>query len=344
MAGFDPNAAAAPGSGVFGLPHSPDEARVVLVPVPFDATTSYGKGASKGPTAILQASRQVDLFDIELGRPYEGGIAMLQEPTALHDWNREAGELADKVIALGGAVGDDPQLHGAVAHVNRLSRQVDDHVHRVVSEQLGKGKIVGVVGGDHSVPFGAMKACLERHPRLGVLHFDAHADLREAYEGFERSHASIMYNVTNELPLGKLVQVGIRDLCQEEHARIEASKGRIVTHYDVELRRAVREGERWSSICARIVSDLPPLVYVSFDIDGLDPGLCPHTGTPVPGGLSFHEANALLEAVAKSGRTIVGFDLNEVAPGPDGDEWDANVGARVLYKLIGWTLISQQHR
>jgi agmatinase len=97
-------------------------------------------------------------------------------------------------------------------------------------------------------------------------------------------------------------------------------------------------GETWATQCARIVADLPRAVYLSFDIDGLDPTLCPNTGTPVPGGLTFHQATYLIAEVVRSGRRIVGFDLNEVAPGPDGDEWDANVGMRVLYKMIGWAV------
>jgi len=339
---FDPNAAAPPGSGVFGLPFTVDDARVVLVPVPFDATTSYGKGTSNGPAAILEASKQVDLFDLETGRPYQAGITMLDEPANVRAWNDEAGKLADEIIARGGDVSGHPELEKALAKVNAISREVDEHVYQETRRLLERGKIVGVVGGDHSTPFGAMRAHLEKYPALGILHFDAHADLREAYEGFDRSHASIMFNVTKHLAPAKLVQVGIRDFCEEEHQRIASSNGRIVTHFDATMKRALRDGERFSSIAKGIVDSLPEHVYVSFDIDGLDPALCPHTGTPVPGGLALHEAIAIVETVARSGRTIVGFDLNEVAPGPEGDEWDANVGARVLYKLIGWTLVSQR--
>jgi agmatinase len=335
---FDPNAAATPGSGVFGLPHTLQDARVVLLPVPFDATTSYGKGAANGPSAILAASRQVDLFDLETGTPYQAGIVMLPESPQVLVWNAEAGKLADEIIACGGAVSGDPYLERALATVNDISRQLDEHVYDETRRLLEQDKIVVVIGGDHSTPFGAMRAYMEKFPALGILHFDAHADLREAYEGFERSHASIMFNVRKHLAPAKLVSVGIRDLCEEEHARIEASEGGIVPHYDYTLKRALREGEKWSAIANRIVDPLPEHVYLSFDIDGLDPALCPHTGTPVPGGLAMDEAMAIVEAVARSGRSIVGFDLNEVAPGPKGDEWDANVGARVLYKLIGWTL------
>ncbi|HYC76539.1 MAG TPA: arginase family protein, partial [Planctomycetota bacterium] len=123
---------------------------------------------------------------------------------------------------------------------------------------------------------------------------------------------------------------------------VKGSKGRIRTWFDADLAAARFRGETWAQQVARITEDLPQEVYVSFDVDGLDAVYCPHTGTPVPGGLSFHEASFLLGEVVRSGRRIVGFDLNETAPGPDGDPWDAIVGARMLYKLIGWTLRSEQ--
>lgn len=340
MKDFDPNAAAQPDSGIFCLPHTPAEAKVVLVPVPWDVTTSYRAGTSNGPQAILAASRQIDLFDVELGRPWMAGIAMVDESAEVRRWNTEGRALAEPVIANGGA-GDDPELARRVGHVNAMGDRLNAYVREQVASWLAAGKLVGVVGGDHSVPFGAIEAVADRHPGLGVLHVDAHADLREAYEGFTWSHASIMHNVVAKLPdVARLVQVGIRDLCEAEYDAIRKSNRRVVTHFDAELATRRLAGESWAGQCERIVDALPAEVYVSFDIDGLDPAMCPHTGTPVPGGLSFAEANYLIGAVARSGRRIVGFDLNEVAPGPSGDEWDANVGMRVLYKLIGWALRS----
>jgi agmatinase len=208
---------------------------------------------------------------------------------------------------------------------------------------LAKGKIVGVVGGDHSVPFGCIQACAEKWPGLGVLHLDAHADLREAYEGFTWSHASIMFNVMTRIPqVKKLVQVGIRDFGEAEYNFIVASNGRVKTFYDAALKAGQFAGMPWRDEVDNIVRELPQNVYLSFDIDGLDPTLCPHTGTPVPGGLSFAQACALVEGVVRAGKRIVGFDLNEVAPSADGGDWDGNVGARLLYKMIGWTLRSAE--
>jgi agmatinase len=332
---FDPNAAAAPDAGIFGLTHTPQEAAVVLLPVPFEATCSYGGGTAQGPKAIFEASKQVDLFDLETGKPYEAGIAMLEEPEAVRRWNDEARALAEPIIEAGG--GGDP------APVNALCEKMNDWVYSHARAWLDRGKLVGVVGGDHSTPFGNIRACAEVHGDIGVLHLDAHADLRNAYEGFTWSHASIMFNVLERVPqVKRLVQVGIRDFSQSEHQLIASSaRGRVVTFYDGELSRARDAGETWRAQVERIVSRLPPIVYLSWDIDGLDPTLCPHTGTPVPGGLSFNQAVTLLDGLVRAGKRIVGLDLNEVAPGPDGDEWDGNVGARLLYKMIGYALKSR---
>jgi agmatinase len=200
---------------------------------------------------------------------------------------------------------------------------------------------VGVIGGDHSVPLGAIKSIHEKYAgEFGVLHIDAHADLRIAYEGFTWSHASIMYNLmTSQHPPNKLVQVGIRDFCEEEVDFIRERKD-IDTYFDLHLKKRMMEGESWKNLCIEIVSHLPDKVYVSFDIDGLDPTLCPNTGTPVPGGLSFAEALGLLRTICESQRKIVGFDLNEVSGGPTREEWNGNVGARLLYKLCGWTAVT----
>jgi agmatinase len=339
---FDPGAAAADDAGIFGLPSTPEDARVVLVPVPWDATTSYRAGTSQGPAAIFEASMQVDLFDRENGRPYEAGIAMLPISDEIIGWNTRAREQAEPIIEAGGRLDGDEALTAALAEVNAASARVNAWVRAQVAEYLDKGKIVGVVGGDHSVPFGAIEELAHRHPGLGILHVDAHADLRDAYEGFSFSHASIMHNVMTRLPsVGKLVQVGIRDFSEAEADMVTSSGGRISSYYDQDIQRARLDGEPFRAVADRIVAELPSHVYVSFDIDGLDPAMCPNTGTPVPGGLSFHEATYLLSRLVAAGKTIVGFDLNEVAPGPDG-EWDANVGARLLYKMIGYTLRAQK--
>lgn len=335
---FDPNAAALPDSGVFGLPHTPDEAKVVLIPVPYEATTSYRGGTSNGPAAILEGSKQVDLFDLDTGKPYEVGISMLDEPAQVRAWNDEAKALAKPIIESGGVDADE----AALAKINAFSEKMNGWVYETTKAWLAKGKIAAVVGGDHSTPFGAIKAYAEKYPDLGVLHLDAHADLRDAYEGFEWSHASIMFNVLKHVPnVKKLVQVGIRDFGEGEFEIIQNSNGRVHTFFDAKLAHARLDGVPWRELVDSMVQHLPKHVYLSWDIDGLDPVLCPNTGTPVPGGLSFQQAVALLEGLARAGKIIVGFDLNEVSPGEENSEWDGNVGARLLYKMIGWTLRTQ---
>lgn len=324
LSSFDPNAKAEPGSGIYGLPTQPEEARVLLYPVPFDATTSYHRGTAKGPAAILGASTQVDLYDHDTGKPYLAGICMLEEDPEFALWNAEAGDpLAPRELA------------------NQIGEDLYERVLARSEEALHRGQIFGVIGGDHSVPLGSIVAHARKYPGMGILHIDAHADLRHQYEGFVHSHASIMNNVLSRADqVARLVQVGIRDFCEEEWAQIKESKGRIVLHHDSDLAQRQFSGESWIHTCQRITDDLPQEVYISFDIDGLDPTLCPHTGTPVPGGLSFQQVVCLLSVLTRSGRRIVGFDLCEVAPGA-ADDWDANVGARMLYKLIGFTLRSQ---
>lgn len=343
MPDFDPNAPADGEGGIFGLPHEEKDAALVLVPVPWEATTSYGGGTSNGPKAILAASGQIDLFDGAVHKPYEPGIYMRPESKDVRAWNKAAKAAAQKVIKAGGRVEGRKDLVKALKTVNTLSAQLNGWVYEQTLALLRRGKIVGIVGGDHSVPLGAFSAAAEVHGPFGLLHFDAHSDTRDAYEGFVYSHASIMRNALDGVPpISRLVQVGIRDFCEEEQAYVEAQGNRAKMFTDRRLHEARFAGKTWDALCAEIVAELPEKVWVTFDIDGLDPKLCPHTGTPVPGGLELAEAEHLIAAVARSGRTILGFDLVEVSPAPGGkNEWDANVGMRLLYKLAAWTFVSR---
>ena len=335
---FDPSGPATFG-GIFGLPYTAEQSKLVLVPVPWEPTTSYRKGTAGGPRNILEASRQVDLYDREHGRVYEAGVALLGEDPLVVRMNAEACELAQPIIDEGGA-GSDRALLAKLDRVNQLSSDLNDRVDAIASDWISRGKLVGLVGGDHSTPFGLVRSLARKYPDLGILHVDAHADLRNAYEGFSDSHASIMFNIHERLPVSRIVQVGIRDFSEEE-AMLSESSSRIRTFYDQDLADRAHAGVAFGAVVAEIVETLPREVYVSFDIDGLDPSLCPGTGTPVPGGLSFREACALLSGVVKSGRRIVGFDLNEVS---GEGEWDGIVGARILYKLIGASLASASVR
>jgi len=335
MTAFDPEAAAKPGSGIFGLDCSAESSRVVILPVPFAATVSYGCGAERGPDAVRAASHQVDLFDFHFGRSYEAGIHLAEPDPAVVEAQARARKAAAVVLELGGVAAGDDRCRGV--------DEAGDLVNRLLGERvaplLEAGKIVGVLGGDHSVPFGAIQAAAAQAP-LGILQLDAHADLRVAYEGFRWSHASIMHNVLTACAgVERLVQVGVRDYSEGELRAVQSSHGRVITHFDADWQRRRFAGEVYDQLVDEALRALPERVWVSVDIDGLDPSLCPNTGTPVPGGLQFAEVAHLLHRLAESGRRVVGFDLVEVAPGAD--EWDANVGARVLYKLCGAALRSR---
>jgi len=342
---IDADAAAAPGSGLFGLDTPLEAAGVVIVPVPFEATASYGGGTSRAPAAILKASHQVDLLDREHGRPYEAGIAMLPVSRRIQRLSDEAKAVAAPVIKRGSPDPSNARHSRAVAKVDAAGDMVNDWLRAQAKRHLDVGRLVGVLGGDHSVPFGLIAELADRHPGLGILHVDAHADLRQAYEGFTWSHASIMANVLERLRgVSKIVQLGIRDFGECELARIEEPGSRLRTWFDADVKRELATGGSWDRVARAAIKQLPKKVHVSVDIDGLDPGLCPHTGTPVPGGLAWAELCHLLVLLAESGKTVVGFDLVEVSPGPRGNEWDANVGARTLYKLIGCALRSRTPR
>ena len=342
---FDPDAPAAADSGIFGLSSSPDEAAVHLLPVPIDATASFRKGTARGPAAIEAASRQVDLFDPVTGRPFAAGIWMAPEDPRVRAWNEEATAAAQGVIDCGGAIGDDPVLAAGLLRVNAIGDEVNEFVRGHAETALAAGKLFGVVGGDHSVPFGSMAAHAARFPSLGVLHIDAHADLRPAFEGFTWSHASILHNALERIEgFGPVLQVGIRDLGEGETKTIRDAGRRITTLYDHAWAEARLSGYNLKSVVRRALRALPRDVYVTVDVDGLDPSLCPNTGTPVPGGLTWSEMMLWLGELVATGRRIVGFDLVEVAPGgdrPPGEGIDEIVGARLLYRLIGFALRSR---
>lgn len=338
---FDPNNLAAEDSNIFGLPFNAAEADTVLIPVPWEVTVSYGAGTAKGPQVIMDASKQVDLFHLAIKDAWKKGVYMDEIPEDIYKTSKKYRKKAEKIIdALAEGLLSD-ELQELQDEINIQSKTLNAYVKAKAENYLKQDKNVGLVGGDHSTPLGFIQAVAEKHKNISVLQIDAHADLRNAYEGFTYSHASIMYNVLNEIPqVKKLVQVGIRDFCEEEYNLIQSQPKRIKTYFYEHLAYERFEGTTWAEQVKSIVSQLGKDVYISFDIDGLDPKYCPNTGTPVPGGLEFHEAVYLIRSVVESGRRIVGFDLNEV--GPSDDEWDANVGARLLFELCHWSATSKK--
>ncbi len=333
---FDPNGPSVEGANIFGLPFTPEESEIVLIPVPWESTVSYGGGTAKGPRHILEASAQVDLYHPEFPELWKVGIAMEAIPEGLFKTSKSLRKKAEKIIqglSQGEKVKENAALSDLLAEVNKGSLNMIEDVYRRSGKWLDQGKLVGLVGGDHSTPLGYFKSLAEKFPDFGILQIDAHMDLRKAYEGFTYSHASIMYNAMGIKNISRLVQIGIRDFCQEELEFVNRNSNRIKVFTYADLQKKKFEGAQWKSLCEQIIAALPAQVYISFDIDGLDPKLCPNTGTPVPGGFEFNEITYLLSALAKSKKKIIGFDLNEVSPG--GDDWDGNVGARMLFHLCG---------
>ncbi len=392
MEKFDVNGVGVPNGNYFGMPYEADECPVVLVSVPWDATVSYSGGTAKGPKAIIDASIQVDLFDegiknsenlkIGTGKTFIAGAAENSSPAgnkiaknkgeelkffAAEDYieliSKDARAKAVKVIDALAKGEEQNKMQKTIDEVNASSEEINEIVEGICRDYNKENKIVGVVGGEHSVTFGAVKAAAEMVAEqarkagkdavaeFGILQFDAHADLRKAYEGFEYSHASIMYNILHKIGGVKtLCQVGIRDFCKDEYDLMNENKT-LEVFTDAGIRSALYGGRMtWDEICDGIIEVLPDNVYVSFDIDGLEPSCCPNTGTPVPGGLTYSEAVYLLRKLSGRKR-IIGFDLCEVAPacakgklacGGEKNEWDANVGARLLHKLCLFAVRSLQ--
>lgn len=332
---FDPNSVGLLSNNVFGLPFSEEEAKLVLLPVPWEVTVSYNNGTARGPEQIFRASLQVDLYDADTKDGWKQGFFMREPDKHLllrSDYLRKEAELYIKFLTEGGDISENEFLKKTLVDVNNGTRAMNEWVYNQTKALLAKGKQVALVGGDHSTPLGFFKAIGESKGDFGILQIDAHCDLRDSYEGFQYSHASIMFNALKEVPqLQKLVQVGIRDYCEEEVDYINNSNGRVSTFFDKDIKERQFEGETWKSICDSIIDKLPQQVYISFDIDGLDPKLCPHTGTPVSGGFETEQVLYLFKKVIASGRKLIGFDLNEVSTSHD--EWDANVGARILFRM-----------
>jgi agmatinase len=319
------------------LPTARTDARVVLVGVPFDATTSYRPGTAHGPLAVLEASAQVDLEDLRLGRICDRGIVM--EP--IEGWIAElSSAVRPDAEVLIEVEGEPPVDEDARGLVNAASERLRAYVRERVAEILSEGKTPGLVGGEHSVPLGAIEACARHAGEIGILQVDAHMDLRDAYCGLAHSHASIMRNALTMVPGVKaLAQIGIRDYCREElefaHSARDTLGKPVTTVFGEDISDTGGDPVLFKNLVERALETLPDTIYVTFDIDALEVYLCPNTGTPVPGGLSFSQAAAIIKAVIDSGKKVVGFDLVEVAPDPDPGvrSIDAVVGARVLYKM-----------
>lgn len=321
---YDPSQVGKKGS-IFGLPYNLEESNLVLLPVHLDVTVSYGQGTSKAPDLILDESSQLDLSLRSMSNPWEMKMAMYDRIVVASQNEIHRGRAINVIDSL--EAGKEPDQE-QISFVNDFCKSTHDRIEEVAKSFLDLGKMVGVIGGDHSSPLGLMRA-LSKQQDFGILQIDAHMDLRNAYEGFKYSHASIMYNAMQEDGITSLTQVGIRDFCEEEESFISNFDKPVNVFYDEDIYRQSLEGKAWKEQVAEIIKTLPDNVYISFDMDGLDPSLCPNTGTPVAGGLQFNQVVYLMEEVVKAGKKIVGFDVCEAG----NDSWDANVAARIIYRI-----------
>lgn len=332
---FDQNAVSNPENNVFGLPSTEENADLIVISVPWEVTVSYGSGTAKAPEAICRASLQVDLYDPQFPDAWKRGFYLTPTDKQLQlksAYLRREAELYIDYISRGEELKANQFMCKSIREVNEGGEYLNDWVYQQAKTHLKNKKLVGLLGGDHSTPFGLYKALAEQHDEYGILQIDAHCDLKKAYEGFKYSHASIMYNALNEIPQIKTItQVGVRDMSQDEWEYIQNSNGRVIPYFDQDIKERQFSGDTFREIAAEIINSLPQKVHISFDIDGLDPKLCPNTGTPVPGGFELDRMFYLFHEILKSGRKVIGFDLVEVGVGDT--EWNANVGARALFKL-----------
>ena len=344
LSDFDQNSVGNPDYGIFGLPFTEEDAKLVVLPVPWEVSVSYKAGTSRAAEHICKASLQVDLIDDDIADGWKQGIFMRDPDKNIllkSDYLRKEAELYINYITHGEILTDSKFMCKVLKEINEGSEFLNQWVYEQTKELLDAGKLVGLLGGDHSTPFGFYKAIAEKHGEFGILQIDAHCDLRESYENFKYSHASIMYNALTEIPqLIKLVQIGTRDYSLSEIEYVKNSNNRVVTYFDKDIKERGYEGQSWQKIVDEIVNQLPHKVYISFDIDGLDPKLCPNTGTPVQGGFETQQVYYLFRKILESGRYLIGFDLNEV--GISANEWDENVGARILFKLCNLMIASNE--
>ena len=320
---------------------------MVIFPVPWEVTTSYGAGTSNGPASRLVCSSQIDLTHLDTGAVYERGIYWDEAKSKA--WKKLNDQLKPMAKKITKQLESGKPLKGEFLKmqktINEKGEKLHQEVYQTAKALLAEGKLVGMVRGAHSAPYDAIQAVSEKHKGdVTIIHIDAHADLRNSYQGYKHSHASIMRNVMeSQNPPKKLIQLGIRDFCQEEMDFM--AEYDISCFYDRDVKRRMFKGESWYSICQSILEQIPTeKIYFSFDIDGLNPSLCKNTGTPVPGGLEFEQATELMNYLITHKKKLIGFDLCEVTPDSpkDLDCWDGNVGSRLLYNLSCYTLFSNK--
>lgn len=332
----------------YGVETAFNSANLVLIPVPWEVTASYGRGTAQGPELIREASFQLDVFSLPFKCSYNHQIYFETIDPLIQSLNKEAKNWA-QVIQTEWT--EDKRFNKKeellCEKVNQASESLLEWIYERSLKVFQEGKIPALVGGEHSVSEGLIRLIGEKSKgEYGILHIDAHADLRESFQGFKCSHASVMHNVLKlEFPPKKLVQLGVRDFCEEEYQKIK-SNSKISCYFDEDISSRIFSGEPWMEICKEVISLLPSEVYVSLDMDGLSWENAPGTGTPVPGGLSFSQLLYLFSEIQRQDKKLIAFDVVETAGGEQPNafsEWNGNVAARLIYYLSGLALLAKGH-
>src|SRR6478672_110034 len=263
---FDPSQPGLENATIFGLPFSAEQSEIIVIPVPWEVTVSYGSGASNGPDAVLDASFQVDLNHQDFPELWKLGMYYAEIPGTWKSNSDAYKKLAQPIIEIleaGEDVNDYPELLADLVAINTACDDLHNQVKETVLNWMDQGKKVVLLGGDHSTPLGYYHALATKYDDFGILHLDAHMDLRIAYEGFTYSHASIMYNTLQIPQISKIVQVGIRDFCEQEVDVVKSENGRVLVHTDSDLKKESFEGKTWQQQCEAIIAALPQKVTIS---------------------------------------------------------------------------------
>lgn len=312
---------------------APADADVVIVSAPWSVTSDFGRGATYTPDAIIDTSLGRELYDVVSGSSIKGRVATAEIDYHIQESSEQLGRDAERIIRSNGgkeALVVD-YVSRKIANVNEGFDRMHTSIYKQVKHWTSKGKRVAVVGGDHSVAFGAVKALSEECGKLGVLFIDAHADYAQN-DIFKYSHRSIARDIVEQISgVEKLVQVGVRDIDESEAEAIVANN-KVDIYFAEKVAQRRFEGTSWSELCREFVAKLPQNVYISLDIDALKIEFCNNTNAPIPGGMTFDEVVYMVNCVVESGRKIVGFDISEVVTSLD-SRMDAIVGARLLAKL-----------
>lgn len=277
------------------IPHELAEygtSKVVILPVPYDATTTYQPGARNGPRALIEASRCLEFYDEETGKSFsELGICTLDELEVVDD--------AEKMV---------------------------NRVYEATRTLLEDGKKVVVIGGEHSISSGSVKAHIQNHPDLTVLHIDAHADMRDELAGNRFNHGCVARRISEMCPV---VSVGVRSIAEEEMEHIRSSNGRIKVFFAKDIHNT--DNNSWMDDA---VKSLGKNVYITIDLDAFDISIMPSVGTPQPGGLQWYQMLEFMKKIAAA-KNVVGFDVTELMPIPGNHAPDV-LAAKLVYKLIGY--------